>query len=115
MKVSDFAEVSTKRLVHLGLGHWKIKWLPNPSSSIRGRAIPQTLTIEVFDSTEEAALDTLLHEVIEIKLRQSLRPYRVMINKLIEGYQEISDTEKDRFLEELPLIFEVFQDSPLDV
>ena len=76
--------------------------------------MPETQIIEIYDPTEEAALDTLLHEVIEIKHRHSLRPYRVMVNKLIEGYQELTDTEKDRFIEELPLIFEVFQDSPRD-
>ena len=76
--------------------------------------MPETQIIEIFDLTEEVAMDTLLHEVIEIKHRHSLRPYRVMVNKLIEGYQELTDTEKDRFIEELPLIFEVFQDSPRD-
>ena len=111
---SDFLEISKKRLAQLGLSHWTVKWLPDPSSSVHGRAIPETQIIEIYDPTEEAALDTLLHEVIEIKHRHSLRPYRVMVNKLIEGYQELTDTEKDRFIEELPLIFEVFQDSPQD-
>jgi len=49
---------------------------------------------------------THLHEIVEIKLRSALRPYRVLVNKLIEGYQEIADGEKDRFIETLPQVFE---------
>ena len=61
---------------------------------------------------EEDAWDTFIHEVVEIKLRSALRPYRVLVNKLIEGYQEITDGEKDRFIESLSEVFEVARGSP---
>jgi hypothetical protein len=114
MVTSDFLKDSQKRLIQLGLGYWKVKWLPDPSSSVRGCVVPNSHIIEIFDVTESDALDTLLHEVIEIKMRSSLRPYRVIINKLIDAIQELADTEKDKFIEALPIIFEVFQESPQD-
>ena len=51
-------------------------------------------------------------EVVEIKLRSSLRPYRILVNKLIEGYQEIVDGDKYRFIEALNEVFEFAQRSP---
>lgn len=45
-------------------------------------------------------------------MRSALRPYRILVNKLIEGYQEITDDEKDRFIEGLSVVFEVARDSP---
>ena len=115
MLISDFVNASNNKLKRLSLGHWRVKWLPNPSSSTHGRAFPETNLIEIYDLTQEEALETLFHEVVEIKLRDSLRPYRVMVNKLIEGFQELSNVEKDKFIEELPLICEVFQEFPPDV
>jgi hypothetical protein len=111
---SDFHRVAKKRLDCLELSHWRVIWVPDPSSGFKGRNLPERFLIEIHDVDPTEAMDTLFHEVVEIKLRNSLRPYRVLINKLIEGYQEITDMEKDRFIEELPLIFEVFQDSPQD-
>jgi hypothetical protein len=111
----DYYRIARKRLTHLGLGHWEVLWVPRSGSPVKGRAIPEKMLIEIYDIDPTDAMDTLLHEVVEIKLRDSIRPYRVLVNKLIEGYQEITDAEKDKFIESLPLIFEVFQDSPQDV
>ena len=67
---------------------------------------------EIYDSDEGDAWSTLIHEIIEIKLRSSLRPYRILVNKLIEGYQELADGEKDQFIESLNEVFEVARGSP---
>jgi len=67
---------------------------------------------EIYDVDEPEAWNTFIHEVIEIKLRSALRPYRILVNKLIEGYQEVVDGEKDRFIESLNEVFEVFRGSP---
>ena len=64
---------------------------------IRERAVPEKQVIEVFDLDEDAAWDTFIHEIVEIKLRSALKPYRILMNKLREGYQELADGEKDRF------------------
>lgn len=113
MKESSKLEERAKNvLTRLGLCHWRVCWLPDPSYSIRGRVVPEKKIIEIYDSDEEAAWSTLIHEMVEIKLRSALRPYRILVNKLIEGYQEMADGEKDRFIESLNEVFEVARGSP---
>lgn len=112
MEASKFEKRAKNILFRLGLGHWQVCWLQDSSCPIRGRAVPDKLMIEIFDLDEEGAWDTLIHEIIEIKMRDTMKPYRILVNKLIEGYQEIADTEKDRFIESLNEVFEVVQGSP---
>ena len=110
-KSSKFEERAKNVLTRLGLGHWRVNWLPYLSYPIRGRAVPEKQLIEIYDLEAENAWDTFIHEVVEIKLRSALRPYRVLVNKLIEGYQEIVDGEKDRFIESLSEVFEAARES----
>ncbi len=113
MEVSKFEEKANNLLIRLGLGQWRICWLPDSSYPIRGRVVPEKLLIEIYDLDEEAAWSTFIHEIVEIKMRSALRPYRILVNKLIEGYQELVDGEKDRFIEGLKDVFEATQGSPL--
>ena len=106
MEASEFEEKLKKALQSIGLGHWSIRWLPDSSLPVKGRAIPERHLIEIYDVDEDEAWDTFLHEVVEIKLRSAIRPYRVLVNKLIEGYQELADGEKDRFIESLPFVYD---------
>jgi len=110
LEASEFEEKAKSALVHLGLGHWIVCWLPASPFPVRGKVVPETLRIEIYDADEADAWNTFIHEVVEIKLRSALRPYRILVNKLLEGYQEIADKEKDIFIEGLPEIFEVFRD-----
>jgi len=99
-------------LVRLGLGRWSVCWLPDSSCPVRGRAVPEKLVIEIYDVDEVDSWETFVHEVVEITLRSALRPYRILVNKLIEGYQELADGEKDRFIESLNEVFEVARGPP---
>ena len=108
--VSEFDGKARKALERLGLSHWLVSWLPNSSYELRGRVLPEKALIEIYDLDEEDALSTFIHEVVEIKLRSALKPYRVLVNKLIEGYQELADGEKDKFIEGLNDVFEVVRD-----
>jgi len=101
-----------QHLTSLGLGQWHVRWLPDSSHPIRGRVIPEKLMIKIYDFNEDDAWDTFIHEVVEIKMRLSLRPYRILVNSLIGVVQEIADGEKDRFIESLPAVFEDARDSP---
>jgi len=96
----------------LGLRKWSVRWVPDSTNRLRGKADPETMSIEVYDVNEAEAWDTFFHEVVEIKMRSALRPYRVLVNKLIEGYQEIVDHEKDSFIESLMGAFDAFHESP---
>lgn len=113
MGVKEFEEKAMTTLIRLGYGEWRACWIPNPTYPVRGRAVPEKQVIEIFDLDEVDAWDTFIHEIIEIKMRSALRPYRILVNKLIEGYQEIVDGEKDRFIESLNEVFEVAQNQSL--
>jgi len=106
MSECRFEERAKNALTHLGLGQWRVSWLPDPLKPIRGKALSKIQVIYIYDEDEEAAWSTLIHEIVEIKLRSTLRPYRILVNKLIEGYQEITDGDKDRFIESLSEVFE---------
>jgi hypothetical protein len=67
---------------------------------------------DIKDEDEEGAWDTFIHEMVEIKLRSALRPYRLLVNSLIGVIQEIADSEKDRFIMSLNDVFEVARGSP---
>ena len=108
----DFKDVMMNALSGLGLGQWRVRWLPNSSFPIRGKTIPEKLLIEIYDLDEEGAWDTFIHEIVEIKLRSVLRSYRLLVNVLIGVIQEIADGEKDRFIESLIEVFEVARGSP---
>ena len=112
MEVDRFEERAKNALTRLGLGHWHVSWLPDSSYSIRGRVFPEKLLIEIYDLDEEGAWDTFIHEMVEIKLRSALRPYRLLVNSLIGVIQEIADGKKDRFIESLKEMFEVSRGSP---
>ena len=112
MEANDLERRMNQSLVHLSLGRWSACWLPDASFPVRGRVIPEKLLIEIYDVDEADAWETFVHEVVEIKLRLALKPYRILVNKLIEGYQELADGEKDRFIESLPEIFEAARGSP---
>jgi hypothetical protein len=43
---------------------------------------------------------------------RALGSYRIKVNKLMDGGQEIADGEKDRFIESLKEMFEVSRGSP---
>jgi len=101
----DLVARMSRTLKRVGLGNWRVCWLPDPSYPYQGRALPEKLLIEIHNEDEEEAWETFIHEVLEIKFRSALRPYMVLVNKLIEGYQQIVDGEKERFLEELPHLF----------
>lgn len=112
MRVPEFEEKAMATLTRLGYSQWRVCWSPYTTYLIRGRVVPERQVIEIYDSDEEAAWSTFIHEVVEIKLRSALRPYRVLVNKLIEGYQELADSEKDKFIEGLNDVFELVRDFP---
>ncbi|GAG16842.1 unnamed protein product [marine sediment metagenome] len=105
MGANEFEMKAKDALTRLGLSHWRVNWLPESLPQIRGQVIPENRLIEIFDIDEDDAWATFIHEVIEIKLRSLLRTYRILTNKLIEGYQKLADDEKDRFIEGLPGVF----------
>lgn len=101
MNIPELESRMQEKLASLGLNHWNILILPGESNTLRGKTIPENNLIEIYDTYSQDAWETFIHEIIEIKLRSAIRPYRILVNKLIEGYQEIVDFEKDQFIESL--------------
>jgi hypothetical protein len=48
----------------------------------------------IYDRQESDAFATLTHEIIELKLKEATRAYRVLINNLIDGYEKLAYQQK---------------------
>ncbi len=101
MNIPELENIMQQKLISLGLSHWTVILLPGESETLRGKTSPSHHLIEIYDTYEKEAWQTLCHEIVEIRLRDAIKPYRILVNKLIEGYQEIVDLEKDQFIESI--------------
>ena len=110
MEVSRFEERTMNALSRLGLGHWRVCWLPDPPHHIRGRVVPEKQVIEIYDAGEEAAWETFLHEVLELKLRNVTQPYREMCNALIETIEKLTYARKEQFINNLPKVLKICEE-----
>ena len=53
--------------------------------------------------------NTFTHEVTEYKLQAVTRPYRILVNNLIEAVEKSIYAEKEQFIEFLPKMIEVIK------
>lgn len=91
----------------MGLEGWTAIWNPDPSQKARGKVLPDFKTILIFDENEDDALETLVHESVEIIMKPVFFQYRTMVNQLIEALEKIVYAEKERAIERLtPVILE---------
>ena len=97
----DIEEKLNGTIKLLGLSGWTVIWEPSPTQSSRGRILPETKTILIHDNEPEAAMETLIHEILEIKLRPILRPYRTLVNSLIDWADKQTYEAKERAIEDL--------------
>ena len=111
MEANDLERRMNQSLVRLGLGRWSVCWLSDSSCSVRGRVIPEKFLIEIRDDDEGDAWDTLLHEVVELKLRLVTQPYREMCNALIGTIEKLTYTRKEQFISDLPKLLKIYEES----
>ena len=76
----------------------------DPKKPIHGE-IKQN-TIYIYDEHQSDVLATFMHEIIEYKLQELTKVYRVMVNSLIDGYEKLSYQEKEKFIEFIPRLIE---------
>ncbi len=50
-------------------------------------------------------METLLHEVLEIKIRGVTQPYRSLVNVLLEWADKVAYTEKEKAIDSLLPLF----------
>jgi hypothetical protein len=91
-------------LERLGLGY-SVKWAPCDSVKEHGKILQSEKTILIFDRSEEEAWNTLVHEILELKLQPLLSFYRDLVNVLISFIEDHIYREKERLLEVLPTDF----------
>uniref|UniRef100_A0A6M3M4F1 Uncharacterized protein n=1 Tax=viral metagenome TaxID=1070528 RepID=A0A6M3M4F1_9ZZZZ len=95
----------------LGLSGWEVLWAPDPTQHSRGQVLPESKTIIINDEEPEAARETLLHEALEIKLRPMLKPYRTLVNALIEWAEGQVYESKEKVIEDLlPFLLKSIED-----
>jgi hypothetical protein len=85
----------------------KLKWTPNSNKPIHGEINQNILFI--YDVNETDAWKTLTHEMFEYKLKKVSNVYRETVNSLIEVIQKIAYTEKESFIESIPILIDAVQ------
>ena len=86
-----------------------VAWTPNPNKSVHGEI--KGNVIFLYDSEKSEAWSTFTHEVTEYKLQAVTRPYRILINNLIEAVEKSIYAEKEQFIDFLPKMMEVIRES----
>ena len=84
-----------------------VLWTPNESKSVHGEI--KGNVIFLYDSEKAEAWSTFTHEVTEYKLQAVTRPYRILVNNLIEAVEKSIYAEKEQFIEFLPKMIEVIK------
>lgn len=84
-----------------------VLWTPNESKSVHGEI--KDNVIFLYDSEKAEAWSTFTHEVTEYKLQAVTRPYRILVNNLIEAVEKSIYAEKEQFIEFLPKMIEVIK------
>lgn len=85
----------------LGLKNWTVVWKPDGTQQKLGRIIPEKRIILVHDLDAKAAMRTVLHEVLELKLRPAFNVQMSLSNALIEWANAQAYKMKERSIEDL--------------
>ena len=82
-------------------------WTPDSTKKIHGEIKQKVLFI--YDDALSDAWNTFTHEITEYKLKNVTRPYRLLINALIESFEKIEYSEKERFIESFPKVLDAIR------
>ena len=104
----DLERELNEALRRLGLKDWTAVWVPGGSAEERGAAYPDTKIIVVHDRAREDALETLVHEYLEVRMRGVIRPYLATVNALLRALEKLYYAEKEETIDGLtPLLLRV--------
>jgi len=79
-----------------------LKWLPGTVKYHNGKKLAELVvgdTILVFKEDPEEALELVRHGFAEWMLNQNTKRYRLLINKLIEVFEQIQYEEKEKLID----------------
>ena len=94
-------------LIQLGI-NLAVLWKPDNSKSVHGEI--KGNVIFLYDSEKKEAWSTFTHEVTEYKLQAVTRPYRLLVNSLIEAIEKSIYDEKEQFIEFMPRMIEIIKE-----
>ena len=106
-----FLEEHMNEILHLfGLQEWYVLWEPDIKTEFKGECFPDDMSILISGRPEDA-VETLIHEILEIKLRPLLGAYMSAINQLMTLVDKLLYSKKERFLQDItPLMVQAIQD-----
>lgn len=99
--MTGLEEELNEALRRLGLMDWTVVWDPDPSEKERGLILPESRIILIHDKAQKAALETLAHECLEIKMRSMIAPWRETVNALLRALEKVSYFEKEKVIDSL--------------
>lgn len=82
-------------LSQLGNSDWTVVYSPDKTAEERAEVFQDDKIIIIHDVGREPALETLVHEYVEIQLRDVIRPYLVTVNALVKALEKIYYVEKE--------------------
>lgn len=108
-------EELNEALRRLGLMDWTVVWNQKSSGEERGTAYPDTRIIVIHDKDREAALETLIHEFLEVKMKGLIRPYLATVNALLKALEKIYYAEKEKTIDDLtPLLLRTLREDLIE-
>ena len=108
---ANLEEELNEALRRLGLRDWTVVWHPSGSDEERGAAYPDTKLIVVHDEGREDALETLIHEFLEVRMKVVIRPQLATINALLKALEKIYYAEKEKVIDSIsPLLLRVLRE-----
>ena len=85
----------------------KVLWQPDCTKTVHGEI--KGNVIFLYDAEVSEVWRTFAHEVIEYKLQAVTRPYRILVNSLIEAFEKSVYAEKEQFIDLLPKMIEAIK------
>lgn len=77
----------------------KVVWLPGEKASINGKQLEELVVgdeVRIYSADSSRVVELLAHGCAEWLLNLHSQPYRLMVNKLIEVFEEIQYSQKER-------------------
>ena len=109
--MTGLEEELNETLKRLGLRDWTVVWSPGGSKEERGAAYPNTRVIVIHDGDRDAAIETLVHEYLEVRLKAIIRPQLATINALLRALVKLYYAEKEKTIDDLtPLLLHVLEE-----
>ena len=82
----------------------RVVWVPNTDSDLSGEVKGRDVLI--YEASEDKALNTLRHEVLDYCVSQTIEPYKELVNNLIKMINKDAYKRKEKVVEALLRLIE---------